>query len=501
LDQQSNSWRSVLETLPTELDDIASRQEGQITADERSIIGSASDSVKVMLHDTVEYTSLSTQQAIAALGAEERCTADFAVSRVATSLKHLASELAGWLPNRGAALSEPAPSVCQVVPNVLEMHAGKGDTWTIATPTGPVVGIFGADFSNKHLPNIMVDDGGGGQRLANAHAQLVTRYQINLDLSTEDFHGLRAGASLNVNWQAGGPDNDTITLRTVVPAKLALTAVTASPAAPRAGMDGVVVTATVQNSGGEPARVGLRWTPGPNQPLQSLPDFTLDPGQSAIRSFRQYVYPAAGPFAGQVSLDDGSSAYPVPITVVSVPVVKQYTLSGAATKGPGDGGPGGAHPYDIRCGPGEVATAIRGRSGLSIDSMVLWCSPLGTDGVIGGSAPAPPPATAVGGTAGMNYYELNCPIGSQLVELVGRYGNVIDQMHAVCIRPDDPNPNDPNLIQAATTGSNGGDQEYQYDVSCPKGTVITGLYGNYGDQIDHLGLDCTPLFVRNLTGQ
>jgi hypothetical protein len=101
----------------------------------------------------------------------------------------------------------------------------------------------------------------------------------------------------------------------------------------------------------------------------------------------------------------------------------------------------------------------------------------------------------VGGTGGTPF-SFSCPTGTVATALRGRTGDDIDRTELWCTAPTGA------TVQAGAVGGFGG-VDYGADLTCPSGSVLTGLHGRAGivtfggNVVDTLGVTC----VNPATGE
>lgn len=153
----------------------------------------------------------------------------------------------------------------------------------------------------------------------------------------------------------------------------------------------------------------------------------------------------------------------------------------------GSAGGGGGTPFSILCPAGTVATALRGHAGEEIDRTELMCSPVLAGPALGAAASA----GAVGGFGGADYgATLTCPAGSVMTGIHGRAGivrwggNVVDTLGVTCT----------NLVSfavftSATVGDSWGTPLFA--INCPAGQEVVGIAGGQGGLLDRVGIYCS----------
>ena len=195
--------------------------------------------------------------------------------------------------------------------------------------------------------------------------------------------------------------------------------------------------------------------------------------------------------AAQVTVPAAAAGGPISVSVrqgasaFSAPVA--MTVEAPAPVLAGMVGGGGGTPFTIMCPAGTVATALHGRSGEEIDRTELMCSPVLAGPALGAAASA----GAVGGFGGTDYLAtLTCPAGSVMTGIHGRAGivrwggNVVDTLGVTCT----------NLISAAvftspTVGDSWGTALFA--INCPAGQEVVGIAGGQGGLLDRIGIYCS----------
>ncbi|MEH1056840.1 hypothetical protein V6U89_16735 [Micromonospora sp. CPCC 206171] len=204
-------------------------------------------------------------------------------------------------------------------------------------------------------------------RNANLKAAYVTRYQINLDFSREDFKDVEPGSRLVFRW----PDQDdpnTINLILNRPSALRIAAPVFAPSAPTANKDAVSLKVTVRNEGG--TRSGnfvVNWKPDPTDPrILSVTRGPLNPDQSTVVPFPGFVYTRGGMISSTVSLSNGDDTKSFPLAVADPPAepAPERDLPGfpqppLTTYGKYIGGFGLDTQYGGDCSPGYVRTTAQ----------------------------------------------------------------------------------------------------------------------------------------------
>jgi hypothetical protein len=98
--------------------------------------------------------------------------------------------------------------------------------------------------------------------------------------------------------------------------------------------------------------------------------------------------------------------------------------------------------------------------------------------------------TGIAGSSGGTAYELSCGSGRALVGIKGKAGSFIDKVQGVCAQI-----NYDGSWQGSTsvTGSAGGSEGTDYNLTCPSGYAISGIKGKAASYIDQLYVLCQAL--------
>jgi hypothetical protein len=149
------------------------------------------------------------------------------------------------------------------------------------------------------------------------------------------------------------------------------------------------------------------------------------------------------------------------------------------------GGTGGSAFAPIMCPGFNVATGFQGRSGDDIDRIELWCSTV--DG------PAVGPSTFVGGIGNTDAgaaYNMSCPSGTVMTGIFGKAGtatfggDVVDSLGITCT----------DVVSNATTnvGPTGIESpgSTPFSMICPAGQRVAGIQGRLGALLDQLAIVC-----------
>ncbi|MFC7532427.1 hypothetical protein [Actinoplanes sp. GCM10030250] len=362
----SSSWRDELPKLAAELKGL----ENQVAADAKTVVSDATNQVQDVANQAIQLSDAKAQDLVAQAGVEFRCNAGFVKSGVVSQLQHLVDDLKFWKKTKSHLNAKPIHSVCWINPTVLSLYP-NGDGWLIDSSNMSdknVVRLFGYNFRPDALPVLELQNAAGQNiRNANLKSAYVTRYQVNLDFSSEDFKGAQAGSRLVFRWP-DQEDPNTVNLILNRPAALRIAGPTFTPPAPTATKDSVILKVAVKNEGG--TRSGtfqVYWKPDPIDPrILSVTRAPLNPGESADVSFPGFVYTRGGTISSTVSLSNGDDAKNVPLVVADPPAVPapERDLPGfpqipSTTYGKYIGGYGLDTQYGGDCSPGYVHTTAQ----------------------------------------------------------------------------------------------------------------------------------------------
>jgi hypothetical protein len=362
----SSSWRDELPKLAAQLKGL----EDQVASDSKTVVAEAANQVQDLANQTIQLTDAKAQDLVAQAGVEFRCNAGFVKAGVVDQLHHLVDDLTFWKENKSHLNTKPIHTVCWINPTVLSLYP-SGDRWSIDTSNMSdknVVRIFGYNFRPDALPVLELQDvGGHNVRNANLKAAYVTRYQINLDFSSEDFRGAAPGSRLVLRWP-DQEDPNTINLILNRPAALRITDPVFAPSAPTATKEAVSLKVTLRNQGG--TRSGnfvVNWKPDPADPrILSVARGPLNPDQSAEVSFPGFVYTRGGVIGSTVSLSNGDDTKLFPLAVADPPVepaperdLPGFPQTPSTTYGKFIGGFGLDTQYGGDCSSGYVRTTAQ----------------------------------------------------------------------------------------------------------------------------------------------
>lgn len=319
ISQTSDAWRAELQQLSQSLDAL----EGQASTDSKEAITLAANQVSDLTTQAVDLTDAKAQDLVAQAGVEFRCNAGFVKQGVTSELNQIVANLRFWEAQHKLPTAEPAHTTCWVDPTAAALYPDGGG-WKVDTSTmaeKDIVHIYGYDFAADRLPTIELEDAKGNViRDSTITTAYVTHYQIDLDLSTENFTGVTPGSRLVLAWP-DAQDPTTISLTLASGARLQITNPIFSVVKPTATVDPVSLRVTVTNTGG--TRSGaytLLWVPDPQQAMkQSKTRGPLNPGETAVVDFDSYVFPDSGSIPSVVSLDNGDDTETYPLIVARQP--------------------------------------------------------------------------------------------------------------------------------------------------------------------------------------
>lgn len=454
--QESANWRGELPKLTNALQGI----ESQAASDARSAIADATSQVQDMATQTIQMSDAKAQSLISQAGVEFRCNAGFVRQGVLDQLRSLADDLRYFLQNRRHQGDKPVHAVCWINPTALSLIPSSSGFAlnTSNMPEKNIVMLFGYNFRPDALPALDVQDSTGRKvRAANLRAAYVTRYQINLDFSTEKFEGVTAGARIVLNWPDQA-DPNTINLTINQPGRIRLSNAVFTPAAPIATKDAVSLRVTVRNEGGSrTSGFSITWKPDPtDNNVLDVSQLPLEAGESRTVSLPGYTYRRDGVIQSVVSLSNGDDSLSASLTVAKAPPAAADVIC----QGPFGGGGGSLFDDRDQVPPGTRITGVTVRSGTRIDAiqMVLASGTLTAHGGGGG--------TRVAFTLGANEY---------LTSIEGRSGTRVDSLR---MRTNTGRP-------SAWFGASGGSANYA--VSAPAGYEIFAFFGRAGSELDAIG--------------
>lgn len=166
------------------------------------------------------------------------------------------------------------------------------------------------------------------------------------------------------------------------------------------------------------------------------------------------------------------------------------------------GGFGGNAFGPVTCNPGSVLTALTGEAGSYMGQFTMWCAPVGPGPSLGTAV-----ASAVIGIPGVGPVgfgaALTCPAGSMITGIHGTAGNVlwgvvVDGLAVDC--------KDVATAAPYSSGVVGGGVTTPFSFQCPTGDEGIGFAGGFGGVLDRIGIVCanraapTPLPAPSPTG-
>jgi hypothetical protein len=323
---ESGAWREELQKLSRDLDAL----ESKTAADAKDVVTSTTNQVAQLTEQAIELTDTKVQGRIAQAGAEFRCNADFVRESVTAELQYLVDDLRFWETHNKLRDVAPPHQNCWVTPTTLSLYPADGGGWAVdaGNMLDPgVVELFGYAYRSDALPTVTLYDATGTPvRGATITPAYVTRYQINLDLSTETFVGVKDGDRLVLDWPDSVADSTTIILSPRPPAQLQIQATTYSSTAPQAGGDPVNVTVKVANTGGDTNQpFTVTWTPdaAPGTRTYSFThDQPLRGGESVEVALGPHTYVQSGDVSSTVSISSGGSDVTIDVLHVRPPPPK-----------------------------------------------------------------------------------------------------------------------------------------------------------------------------------
>jgi hypothetical protein len=152
------------------------------------------------------------------------------------------------------------------------------------------------------------------------------------------------------------------------------------------------------------------------------------------------------------------------------------------------GGNGGTPFAPEECPAGAVAIGFQGKSGDRIDNIELLCSNLNEDGTLGPISGMSPH----GGNGGQPFNQ-TCQSGGILIGMYGDTGSGVDRLGGQCSSPTSILLSGPTS-KIGPWGGNGGNNPF--DETCGAGSVMTGLVGRSGSELDHIGFLCRKLVFK-----
>jgi hypothetical protein len=322
------AWRGTLQALPDEL----AKFEDDVDKDAKELATSTTKQVASLTTQAIELTNAKVQDRIAQAGTEFRCNADFLKESVRAELRYLADKLRFWEKKK----PPPVPPVhknCWIAPDTLSLYPTNDGQWQVDPvnmSTKGIIRLYGYAYRAEALPTVTLQDSTGTQvRPASVVPAYVTRYQINLDISTETFAGFQPGSRLVLDWPDDPGDSTTINLVSNPPAKLQIVNTELTPTEPKAGYDSVYLKVTVKNTGGTnsgPFTVTWVWDPEAKRISTRSYDGVLRPDELAEIGLGPNVYERSGDIPSFVSVDGGHSAQ-LPLRVLPGPPPRAGELS------------------------------------------------------------------------------------------------------------------------------------------------------------------------------
>lgn len=317
IQQESVNWRGTLTKLAEDLKGL----ESKVAGDTKAILADTTNEVQGLANATIDLADAKVSNLIAQAGGEFRCNADFVKTGALAALDSIIEDLQFWKDHKTHSGKRPSHSVCWIGPSNISLYP-VGNDWAIdaSNMSEPgIVHVYGYNFWPQSIPKLELHDANGQKsRNINLVAAYVTRYQINLDFSTENFAGVKPGYRVVFKW----PDQDdpnTISITQRKPGLLKISDPTFTPPTAAANGDPVTLRVTITNTGGtRSGNAVLFWRPDQQSdrelPISLLP---LEPGQTRVVSFPPYVYQRGGRLASTVYLNNGDDSLPLSLTVAS----------------------------------------------------------------------------------------------------------------------------------------------------------------------------------------
>lgn len=168
------------------------------------------------------------------------------------------------------------------------------------------------------------------------------------------------------------------------------------------------------------------------------------------------------------------------------------------------GGEGGS-PFGRVCYSGQVARGLHGSAGRLVDSIGLLCTKIwiaiGDSGGTREYKVAVQPTVhgvLVGGSGGSSF-ELGCPDGEILGGIFGRAGTQVNRIGVECVRPvvheNDDGTLRLELLDGARLGPEGGTGGTSFTYDCGGTRAAVGMRGRAGTYVDKFGVICERLSV------
>lgn len=327
---ESGAWRNELQKLSSDLDAMRSR----VARDVKDVITGASNQVADLATQTIQFTDAKVQDRIAQAGAEFRCNVDFVKASVKAELQYLVDDLKFWEKEKKHKNTPPVHGNCWVTPSALSLYQTNDGDWAVDPANMSdkgVIHLFGYAYRSEALPTVTLQDMSGAViRAAATKPAYVTRYQINLDVSAENFAGVRAGSRLVLNWPDTANDATTITLAPRPRAKLQIQAALPTLAAPKAMNDPVNLDVTILNTGGETSQpFNVTWTPDPSpgSPSYTVRSGALKANEPVTLHVGPHTFARAGDIDGTISISDsGADSRIVHLHVLPAPPPLEKSL-------------------------------------------------------------------------------------------------------------------------------------------------------------------------------
>jgi arabinofuranosyltransferase len=167
------------------------------------------------------------------------------------------------------------------------------------------------------------------------------------------------------------------------------------------------------------------------------------------------------------------------------PFAAEAAFCGAALPEAVGAGGGGGHAFSWRCPDGMSLVGVRGAiddDAEAISEVVGRCRPHVTNGRPEDRVPI---IDGPGEGKGHDHrFELECPAGSTVVGLFGRASHLVHQLGLLCAEP--------HAIRT-TTAVVGPERGPSFEIACPPGDSAVGIMGRSGNLIDHAGVLCRAI--------
>jgi len=150
------------------------------------------------------------------------------------------------------------------------------------------------------------------------------------------------------------------------------------------------------------------------------------------------------------------------------------------------GGTGTPPTFDLTCGTAGVLVGVSGFKGQWLDQLTARCVKVESDGDWSGSPFTKGPAGAPGGTA---FGNLECPNGSAVASVSGRYGWYIHSLSLACYDMGSGAQIAGASTKRLDASAPGGDQSWSWEL-CPDAKPAKGFRGRAGIYIDKIQLVC-----------